>query len=129
MRFARAYRSWSSPTRGGLYPWNYVLGSPREGDPATAEEGVIPSRTVRGADGSHTLEARPQDGLQGTIAVAPAGGNVGQPESRAVPDERIVTENSHGQGGHDTPDDPSDGTRGNTGWGALLPEKPPQNGE
>ena len=111
-----------------MYYRNYVPGSPREGDPATAEEGAIPPRAVCGADGSHTLEARPQNGPEGTVAAAPAGGKFDRPEARAVPDERNVTEKLRGQGGHHTTDDPSDGTRRSTGWGALLPAKPPQNG-
>ena len=41
---------------------------------------------------------------------------MGRPEARAVPDERTVTENWRGQGGHDTPDD----------WRGIVPH-PPQN--
>ena len=114
--------------RSVLYSRNYVSGSPRESDPATPEEVSVLSRAVRGADGGHILKSRPQDGLEGIVAAAPAVGKFGGPEARAVPDELTVTENSRGQGGHDTPDDPSDGSRCNTGWGALLPAKLPQNG-
>ena len=112
--------------RGRLYSRNYVPGPPREGDPATAEEGSVPLRAVCGADGSHILEARRQDGLEGTVAAAPAGGKFSGPEARTVPDERTVTENSCGQGGHDTLDDPSDGTRRKTGWGLCFQQNHPK---
>ena len=83
-------------------------------------KGAVPSCAVRGADGSHTLEARPQNGLEGTVAAAPAGGEFGRPEARAVPDERTVTENSRCQGGHDTPDDPMRWYASQHRWGGFA---------
>ena len=109
-----------------MHPGNHVTGSPREGDPAIAEEVAVTSRAVRGADGSHTFEARLQDGLEGTVAAALTGGNFGRSEARAVPGERTVTEDSRCQGGHDSPNDPIDDTRRNTVWGLCFLQNHPK---